>query len=49
MDTTISGYAILGWRGLEDGEEAAWIMGRGWCRYSRKLSALLIDGEWHTY
>lgn len=35
METTVSGYAILGWRITPEGVEEAWIMGRDWCRYSR--------------
>ena len=46
--STRTGRKILAWRLGADVEEAL-VEGKGWCRYSGRLSAILIDGEWHTY
>ena len=49
QERTVNGHIIACWRTLPGGKEEAYIDGHGWCWYSRKLSAILIDGVWETY
>jgi hypothetical protein len=43
---TKSGHVICGWN---DDWTMAYVYGHGWCRYSAKPSAIMIQGHWHTY
>lgn len=33
----------------EDGSCMAFVEDHGWCPYSGKLGAVLVDGEWHNF
>lgn len=52
---TKTGYVIRDWRDTDRrdwcGEviREALIEGIGWCQYSWRLSAILINGRWHSF